>query len=142
MQPVYSVDTASAASTLQKSVTPKSCTIKQTERELDGYGIVTVTVGANTSRCSAVVATLDLSQHAELVGQVVYMLVQMNVTLPDTSVALSIDPADGTGPHFSADWDEAPNSWRMLEYQMSELEPALCTDFFVAQLWPVAFHCD
>jgi hypothetical protein len=109
-----------AVALMQATATPSNCKVKQSEQELDGYGIVTVTVGANASECTLLLATIDLAQHIELAGQVVYMLVQANITLPDTSVALSIDGADGTGRHISADWDEAPNAWRMLEYQLSE----------------------
>lgn len=127
-----------AVAMMQATAVPSSCKVKQTERELDGYGIVTVAVGTNASECSLLVATIDLAQHTELAGQVVYMLAQARITLPGTSVALSIDGADGTGRHISADWDEAPNAWQMLDYQLSELEShpvAWCFCTYGHPLW-------
>lgn len=121
-----------AVASMKATAAPSSCKVEQTERELDGYGIVTVTIG-QASQCSVVVATIDLARHTDIIGQAVYMLVQANVTLPDTSVALTIDGADGTGRHISADWDEHPNSWQMLEYQLSELDPHIyCWETLVA----------
>lgn len=108
-----------ALALMQATIAPAGCVMTLTDREMDRYSILSVKVASKTSQCGMTVATLDVAAQPEFAGQPVYMLVQANISLPGTSVALSIDPSDGGGPRISADWDISPGSWTMLEYQMT-----------------------
>eukprot|EP01052_Picozoa_sp_SAG31_P001470 SAG31_NODE_49_length_30599_cov_15.615016_30_plen_411_part_00 len=121
----YDRVTAAGADVLQAKdaikmmqATQTGCTMMATGREMDRYSIVSIGIGNTSSQCEMTITTIDISKRPELVGQPVYVLVQANVTLSDTSVALSIDPSDGSGARISSDWDQKPGMWQMLEYQM------------------------
>ena len=73
-------------------------------------------VGRVTKQCELTMLSLDLATTPEARGQQLYLAVQLNVTLPDTGVALLIDPGSGDFVSNSDSYDG--QLWRLDSFQL------------------------
>ena len=89
----------------------------------DGYSVVTL--GQVKPRCALTVLQINLSEDSTLRGQVVYIHVQANVRMSQTSLTLTIDPGGSEDAHGLREQSLQPqqqipaseNGWRTFEYQ-------------------------
>ena len=94
------------------------CSVTKAENSKQFNGAQVWSVRHVTKQCELTMFSLDLATMPEASGQQLYLAVQLNVTLPDTGVALLIDPGNGGYVSNSNSYGYYGRGWQLDSFQL------------------------
>ena len=94
------------------------CRVTPAENGTQFNGAPVWSVGHVTKQCELTMLSIDLATTPEIAGQQLYLAVQLNVTLPDTGVALLIDAGSGGFVSNSDSYGYYGHGWKLDSFQL------------------------
>ena len=94
------------------------CRVTPAENGKQFNGAPVWSVGHVTKQCELTMLSIDLATTPEIAGQQLYLAVQLNVTLPDTGVALLIDAGSGGFVSNSDSYGYYGHGWKLDSFQL------------------------